>query len=181
MRGSPRSQLASETWTCSTTLLVLALERPAGTAARASINRFSVNQPAHASRVVTRHTGTSVLARIFIAVAVIAVGTFCWLFFVPTGFLWPNEKFSSAAWTSSPAAERYKFSRDLVEGRQLLGKERDAVFAMLGQPDSASPDGGYVSYIVRNTETKGAIVPGIVVMDVRFSSGKVNEVVIRPI
>lgn len=181
MKGSLHSQLASETWTCSTTLSVLALEPPAATAARASINRFSDSQPALASLAVTQHMGTSMVARVLIAVAVLAVGAFCWLFFAPTGVTWPSESFSTAAWTATPTAERYKFARDLVESRQLIGKGRDAVFAMLGRPESAAPDGSYVSYIVRNTETKGAVVPGIVVMDVRFSGGRVSEVVIRPV
>jgi hypothetical protein len=121
------------------------------------------------------------MGRVLIVIAVIAMVAFGWLFFTPVEWGWPHERFSSTAWATSPQAERYKMARDLVESKVLIGKSKEAVVAVLGKPDFVASDGAYQSYTLKNSETRGAILPGIAVLDVRFSDGVARELVIRSI
>src|SRR5262244_2214631 len=125
--------------------------------------------------------GRKVTYAIAATIAALAVGLFLWLLIMPVEAIWPRDKFSGLDWRKTPEGERYKMARDLVDSRVLLGKTRESVSEILGKADSTAPDGSYQSYILKNTQTIGAIFPGIVVLDVRYRDDIVHEVMIRSI
>ena len=95
---------------------------------------------------------------------------------------WPTEPFTAEAWRASPPYERYVFYNSLVESEVLDGATREQVLALLGPPDSESPDQNapYVSYILQERDPTFFDWDAIIVLDVRFDGqGRVTSYVTR--
>ena len=130
----------------------------------------------------TEDTAASKIIRrglICLAVAGLVFGG--WLFLAPAGFGWPNDPFTSAAWKAAPEYERYRYARDLIESRSLLGKDLRSISNDLGKPGFVAPDGSYATFIVRNAASKGFLIPGLVVLQIDFSDGKAQRSFLRSI
>lgn len=60
---------------------------------------------------------------------------------------WPKEKFEPHLWQTTAVPERYRFVRDLIASKTLVGKTRPEVLALLG-PSSPSED-DYLQYVIK--------------------------------
>ncbi|MBC2844307.1 hypothetical protein [Winogradskyella flava] len=69
------------------------------------------------------------------------IGLFFFLaFIVSMSLIWLfEERFSTEQWLENPA-QRYKMVDDLIESQILIGKTKDEVAGVLGQPNLRSPE-----------------------------------------
>lgn len=88
---------------------------------------------------------------------------------------WPKEEFNSANWNATAERERYKFVRDIVSSKKLIGINRREVVEMLGKPSSES-DLPNLLYVVK---VGGSGFNQVFILDIRFANGKVNQVLVR--
>ena len=65
---------------------------------------------------------------------------------------WPYETFSSEAWKTTPVERRYVYFNNLVRSKKLDGLSKKEVVAFLGEPDYKSPDGKYITYLLKYAE-----------------------------
>ena len=75
-------------------------------------------------------------------IATLAAGSVALLLIAAAGYLlvpaevgsnWPEESFSSDAWKAQPYNLRYRFVRDLIRSRTLMGKSTSQVEEALGE------------------------------------------------
>lgn len=84
-----------------------------------------------------------------VAAAGVVVATFLvWvLLSTKPKILWPREKFNSQLWLASPAEQRYRFVKDLLDDNRLAGRSRTEVTELLGPP-TIEYGGRFMTYTV---------------------------------
>ena len=86
-----------------------------------------------------------------VAVYLILASIFFSYVFVETSpRFWPNERFSPESWALTSPENRYKLARDLLDGKHLLGSDRQRVIDLLGEPDAQWPGASRYNYTVKN-------------------------------
>lgn len=65
---------------------------------------------------------------------------------------WPKETFSPEAWKVTPVERRYVYFNNLVSSKRLDGLSKKEVVAFLGEPNYKSPDGKYITYLLKYAE-----------------------------
>jgi hypothetical protein len=65
---------------------------------------------------------------------------------------WPRDEFIPSNWSATPSAERYRFYNDLTGKMKLVGATKMEIEALLGKPDSAAPDGRYMTYLLKEAQ-----------------------------
>ena len=65
---------------------------------------------------------------------------------------WPDLVFTTEKWKTVAQDERYVFWNDIDRRRLLIGRSRDEVVQLLGQPDSDAPDHGRLTYVVKGAQ-----------------------------
>ncbi|WP_298900716.1 hypothetical protein [uncultured Psychroserpens sp.] len=69
---------------------------------------------------------------LFFFVAFISASSLIWLF---------EERFDQSKWITNPT-QRYKMANDIVESKLLIGKTKDEVISLLGEPEMTLEAGG---------------------------------------
>lgn len=90
---------------------------------------------------------------------------------------WPHRKFDQEAWKHAVPHERYVYAKDLLDSKALHGKSEDEVIALLGLPDLPRHRANLLYLIKR----KGIGLLNVYILDIRFTDGKVNRVIVRAV
>lgn len=90
---------------------------------------------------------------------------------------WPDLVFTTDRWRGVPQDDRYVFWHDIERRRLLIGKTREEVVQLQGTPDSTAPDGGRITYVVKEARREFNM-NFIYFLDVR-SSGAHRVVMVR--
>ena len=90
---------------------------------------------------------------------------------------WPSDTFESSGWKDARPFDRYRFYRDLRSRDILSHKTREEVVGMLGLPNSESPDGKLLSYVIKDQSNVSLTFDSVVIMRIRLdSANKVKSV-----
>jgi len=93
---------------------------------------------------------------------------------------WPREEFSPEAWKASAKEKRYVYYHDLAKTKKLDGLLKKDVVDLLGQPDFVSPDGRYITYILKYAEKGERSFNAIYILEIDFdASGSVSRYFVR--
>lgn len=85
---------------------------------------------------------------------------------------WPDNRFNSEAWKSSKKENRYFFCKDLIDNKILYGFSTQKISKLLGQPDYQSPDGEYVTYIVKYAEPEEYNFNSVYLLNIDFDKNR---------
>jgi len=95
-------------------------------------------------------------------------------------FWWPNDKFTSSAWKTSPAEERYRFYQDLDRSDRLFGLSEKEVRSLLGEPDSIWPNPRRINYIIKHRSSGEWTFNSVYFLQLEFdSTGRVASISIE--
>ncbi len=119
------------------------------------------------------------ISKIFIAICLIWY-LFCISCCSDKGNKWPHSAFSSNEWKSTPAPQRYFYFNSLIENKILDNLTQKEVISLLGQPDYKSPDGKYITYILKYAEKNEYSFNSIYLLHIDFDKdGKVVKYFVR--
>ena len=114
--------------------------------------------------------------RLFFATLLSLLGSGC-----DDTYAWPRVPFDSAAWKSTKQGERYRFARNIVDRKMLIGLTNSQVDQLLGNPTTPlhqtqsipgvgddPPTFYYEDFILTEWTADGGHV-----LDVRFTENKI--------
>lgn len=82
-------------------------------------------------------------------------------------FFWPREKFNSRLWLASPADQRYRFVKELLDNNPLAGRSRTEVTEILGPP-TIEYGGRFMTYTVAHPADFALILDSVYLVRIEF-------------
>jgi hypothetical protein len=90
---------------------------------------------------------------------------------------WPKKAFEERNWKATKESSRFVYVRDLIEGKKLIGKSKDEIYLMLGEPGFDDSNGQYITYIIKEDRSE------FYILDIRFDNERplprVKDVFVR--